>query len=101
MVRRLGGAARGAALAVCALQLLAGVPARAHERVGDKDVERAREACRELAERRDWRDVRAQVREHDRKRERVLVDVRGRRRGEDRERECAYDIRDHAAEFRD
>jgi hypothetical protein len=41
------------------------------------------------------------VREHDRKRERVLVEVRGRRRGEGRARECAYDIRDHAAEFRD
>ena len=97
MIRRLVCAA----VAVLAVQLLAGAPARARDRVGDKDVDRAREACRELAERRDWRDVRAQVREHDRKRERVLVDVRGRRRGKDRERECAYDIRDHAAEFRD
>jgi hypothetical protein len=97
MVRRLGGVV----LAACALPILAGSPALARDRVGDKDVERARDACREMAERRDWRDVHADVREHDRKRERVLVTVRGRRRGEDRERECVYDIRDHAAEIRD
>ena len=96
MIRRLG-----AALAVCALPILAGAPALARERVGDKDVDRARDACRELALRRDWRDIRTEVREHDRKRERVLVEVRGRRRGEERARECAYDIRDRAAAFRD
>ncbi len=69
-------------------------------RISDRDIERAREACRQIAENRDWRNVRTEVRDRDRN-GRVVLEVSGRRRGEDRDRECRYDVRRGDAEFDD
>jgi hypothetical protein len=77
-----------------------GVYDRDRDRVSGRDVERARDACRQIAESRDWRNVRTAVRDRDRN-GRVVVEVSGRRRGEDRDRECRYDVRRGDAEFRD
>ena len=78
-----------------------GVYDRDRDRVSGRDVERARDACRQIAENRGWRDVDTDVRDRDRDRDRVVVTVRGRRDGGDRERECRYDVRRGDAEFRD
>src|SRR5438045_2123755 len=67
----------------------------------DRDIERARDACREVAQNRDWRDVRVDARDRDEDRGRVTMTVRGRRDGEDRERDCTYDLRDERASFED
>jgi hypothetical protein len=77
-----------------------GVYDRDRDRVSGRDVERARDACRQVAENRGWRNVRTAVRDRDRN-GRVVVEVSGRRRGEDRDRECRYDVRRGDAEFRD
>ena len=77
-----------------------GVYDRDRDRVGGRDVERARDACRQIAENRGWRNVRTDVRDRDRN-GRVVVEVHGRRRGEDRDRECRYDVRRGDAEFDD
>src|SRR5918911_1199207 len=58
-------------------------------------------AGRQIAENRDWRDVRTDVRDRDEDRDRVIVTMRGKRNGEDRERECTYDVRDQQANFED
>jgi hypothetical protein len=90
----------GAALPLCAL-LLAAAPAHARDRISDRDVERARDACRAVARDRDWRDIETDVRDRDEDRGRVIVRVTGRRDGDDRERRCTYDVRDDRAEFDD
>jgi hypothetical protein len=70
-------------------------------RVADRDVERARDACREVAHDRGWRVEAINLRDTDEERGRVVLAVRGERRGDDRARTCVYDVRDRRAEFRD
>jgi hypothetical protein len=63
------------------------------------DEDDARDACRELAQRSDWRDIETNARrEGD---DRWVIRVRGERDGRDRERTCIYDDRRNEAEFRD
>lgn len=63
------------------------------------DEDDARDACRELAQRQDWRDIDTDVRrEND---DRYVVRVRGRHDGRDRERICVYNDRTKDADFRD
>ena len=95
---RLAGAA---ALPLCALLLAGAAPAQARDRISDRDVARARDACREVARNRDWRDIETDVRDRDEDRNRVIIRVTGRRDGEDRERRCTYDVRDDRAELDD
>ena len=76
-------------------------PAQARDRISDRDIDRAREACRDVARNRDWRDIETDVRDRDDDRGRVIVRVTGRRDGDDRERRCTYDVRDDRAEFED
>ena len=95
---RLAGAA---ALPLCALLLAGTAPAQARDRISGRDVDRAREACRDVARNRDWRDIETDVRDRDDDRGRVIVRVTGRREGEDRERRCTYDVRDDRAELED
>ena len=81
---------------------LAGIsPAQARDRIGDREVEQARDACRQIGEGRGWRDIREEVRDRDEDRGRVVVDVRGRRGGDEREHRCTYDLRDRYAAFDD
>src|SRR4051794_12239265 len=68
---------------------------------GDREVEQARDACRQIGENRGWRDVRLDVRARDEDRGRVVVDVRGRRGGDEREHRCTYAVRDRYAAFDD
>src|SRR5205823_4160973 len=91
----------GAALSLCAICLVGASPAQARDRISDRDVERAKDACRQIAENRDWRDVRVDTRDRDEERTRVTLTIRGRRNGEDRERDCTYDLRDDQASFED
>jgi hypothetical protein len=69
---------------------------------GDRrDVAQARDACRQVAENRGWRDIREDVRDDTRDRDRIVVMMRGRRNGEDRERECTFNVRRGDADFQD
>jgi hypothetical protein len=77
-------------------------PARADVEISDRDVERARDACRDIAHNRDWRVEDTHLIRKDEDRRRVVIEVEGRRRGEGaRQRECRYDIRSGDAEFDD
>ena len=95
----------GAALGLCTLWLAGAAPAHArdrdHDRISDRDIERARDACRQVAENRDWRNVRVDMRHREEERHQVTVTVSGKRHGDDRERECTYDLRDDRATFED
>ena len=93
--------ALGAALGLCAAWLTCAPPAQARDRIGDREVEQARDACRQIGENRGWRDVREEVRDRDEDRGRVVVDVRGRRGGDEREHRCSYDLRGRYAAFDD
>jgi hypothetical protein len=88
-----------AALGLGALLLAGTAPAQARDRISDRDIDRARDACREIARDRDWREIETDVRDRDDDRGRVIVRVTGRRDGEDRERRCTYDVRDDRAEL--
>jgi hypothetical protein len=90
-----------AALGLGALLLAGTAPAQARDRISDRDIDRAREACRDVARDRDWRDIETDVRDRDDDRGRVIVRVTGRRDGDDRERRCTYDVRDDRAELED
>jgi hypothetical protein len=71
-------------------------------RITDRDVERARDACRDIAHNRDWVVRDTHLLRRDEERRRVVVEVEGRRRGQgDRRRECRYDVRGGDAEFDD
>jgi hypothetical protein len=98
VLARLAGAA---AIGLCAAWVGGTPPAQARDRIDDRDVNRAQDACRQVAENRDWRNVHTDVRDRDDDRGRVIVTVRGRRSGDDRERECTYDVRDQRAELDD
>src|SRR4051794_218744 len=93
--------ASGAALGLCTVWLAGTPPAHARDRISDRDIERARDACREVAQNRGWRDVRVDASDRDEERGQVTLTVRGRRDGEDRERDCTYDLRDERASFED
>ena len=97
----LARAAGAAAIGLCAAWLGGTSPAQARDRIDDRDVNRAKDACRQVAENRDWKDIRTDVRDRDEDRGRVIVTVRGKRSGDDRERECTYDVRDQRAELDD
>jgi hypothetical protein len=98
VLARLAGAA---AIGLCAAWVGGTPPAQARDRIDDRDVNRAQDACRQVAENRDWRNVHTDVRDRDDDRGRVIVTVRGKRSGDDRERECTYDVRDQRAELDD
>ena len=84
-----GRAARAAVLGLAAATWLAAVaPSPAQAGGGGERVERARDACREVARNRDWKDIETEIRDRDD--DRVVVNVRGERDGEDRERRCVF-----------
>ena len=91
----------GLAAGLCATWLAAAWPALAKDKdkVSDREVNEARDACKQIAEKRDWKNVSTNVR--DSSGDRVVMMVKGKRRGDDRERECRYNIRQHNAEFDD
>ena len=78
---------------VGAAAFLPASPARAD------DEDRARDACRQIAKNRDWKDVDSDVRrETD---NRIVITMRGERNGNDRERRCVYNTRTEEARFDD
>jgi hypothetical protein len=91
----------GLAAGLCAAWLVGTEPALAKDKdkASDREVNEARDACKQIAEGRDWKNVRTNVR--DSSDERVVMAVSGKRRGEDRDRECRYNIKRHQAEFDD
>jgi hypothetical protein len=93
--------ARGLAAGLCAAWLAGAGPALAKDKdkASDREINEARDACKQIAENRDWKNVRTNVR--DSSDERVVMTVSGKRRGEDRDRECRYNIKRHQAEFDD
>ena len=93
--------AGAAAIGLCAAWVAGVQPAQARDRIGDREVDHARDACHRIAENGGWRDIRTDVRDRDDDRGRVVVDVSGRRDGDDREQRCAYDVRDDYAAFED
>ena len=90
-----------ATIGLCAAWLGGTAPAQARDHISDHDVDRAKDACREVAENRDWKNIHTDVRDKDDDRNRVIVRVTGKRNGDDRERECTYDVRDQRAEIDD
>ncbi len=71
-------------------------------RISDRDVERARDACRDIAHNRDWKVEDTHLRDKDDDRGRVTIVVQGNRRGQgDRERECVYNVKSGDAQFED
>jgi hypothetical protein len=93
--------AAAAATGLCALWLVGAPSAQARDRISDRDLERAKDACRQIAENRNWRNVRTDVRDRDQDRDQVIVTMSGRRDGDDRERDCTYDLRNDRASFED
>ena len=89
----------GLAAGLCAAWLAGAGPALAKDKASDREINEARDACKQIAENRDWKNVRTNVR--DSSGERIVLTVSGKRRGEDRDRECRYNIRQHNAEFDD
>jgi len=83
----------GLGLALGAACLLAGAPARAD------DEDQARKACRQIAKNRDWKDVDADVRKEGENR--IVITMRGERKGDERERRCVYNTRTNEARFDD
>lgn len=59
----------------------------------------AKDACKQIAENRDWDDSKARVRKDGENR--IVVTVTGEREGEDRERRCVYNIGSKRASFDD
>jgi hypothetical protein len=87
--RRLGALCIAALIGAAAL--LPATPARAD------DEDKARDACRQIAKNRDWKDVDSDVRkEND---NRIVITMRGERNGNDRERRCVYNTRTEEARF--
>src|SRR5215212_4574192 len=69
--------------------------------ISDRDVERARDACRDIAHDRGWRVRDTHLQDRDERGGRVVVSVEGQRRGEGRTRQCRYDVRSGNADFDD
>jgi hypothetical protein len=89
----------GLAAGLCAAWLAGTGPARAKDKASDREINEARDACKQIAYNRNWKDVDTHVK--DSNDNRVDIAVRGKRRGEDRGRECRYHIKDHNADFDD
>jgi hypothetical protein len=91
----------GLAAGLCAAWLAGAGPALAKDKdkASDREVNEARDACKQVAEGRDWKNVSTNIR--DSSDQRVVMMVKGKRRGEERERECRYNIKQHNAEFDD
>jgi hypothetical protein len=82
-----------AALAVSATCLMTASPALAD------DEDKARDACKQIAKNRDWKDVDTDLkREGD---DRIVIAVQGERNKDDRERRCVYNVRRDEARFED
>ena len=63
------------------------------------DEDDAKDACKQIAEGRDWDDTKARAsKEGD---NRIVVTMTGEREGEDRERRCVYDTNSKQASFGD
>ena len=63
------------------------------------DEDDAKDACKQIAENRDWDDTKAKVsREGE---NRIVVRMTGEREGEDRERRCVYNTNSKEARFSD
>ena len=63
------------------------------------DEDDAKDACKQIAENRDWDDTKAKVsREGE---NRIVVRMTGEREGEDRERRCVYNTNSKEASFSD
>jgi hypothetical protein len=63
------------------------------------DEDDAKDACKQIAENRDWDDTKAKVsKEGD---DRVVVTMTGEREGEDRQRRCVYNTNSKEARFSD
>jgi hypothetical protein len=69
--------------------------------ISDRDVERAREACKDIAHDRGWRVRDTHLRDRDERSGRVVVSVEGQRRGDGRTAQCRYDVRSRNADFDD
>lgn len=70
--------------------------------ISDRDVERARDACRDIAHNRDWTVKDTHLRDKDEERGRITILVQGDRRGKGaRERECVYNVKTSDAQFDD
>ena len=69
--------------------------------ISDRDVERARDACRDIAHDRGWKVRDTHLQDRDERSGRVVVSVEGQRRGEGRTRQCRYDVRSGNADFDD
>ena len=69
--------------------------------ISDRDVERARDACRDIAHDRGWKVRDTHLQDRDERSGRVVVSVEGQRRGEGRTRQCRSDVRTRDAEFDD
>lgn len=91
-VLRLAGAA------MLALGLLVTAP-QTGSAADDDDKEKAEDACRQVAQRRDWNDIETDVEDDDD--DSVTVMVTGRRDGRNRERECTYTMDGDEVEFED
>ena len=91
----------GLAAGLCAAWLAGAGPvlAKDKDKASDHEINEARDACKQIAENRDWKNVRTNVR--DSSNDRVVLTVSGKRRGEDRDRECRYNLKRHEAEFDD
>jgi hypothetical protein len=92
----------GLAAGLCAAWLAGAGPALAKDnkdKASGKEVNEARDACKQVAENRDWKNVSTNVR--DSSDQRVVMMVKGKRKGEERERECRYNVKQHNAEFDD
>ena len=74
------------------LAWLAGAPAAWAD-----DEDDAKDACKQIAENRDWDDSKARVRKEGENR--IVVTVTGEREGEDRERRCVYNTNSKEASF--
>ena len=80
--------------ATTGLAWLAGAPAAWAD-----DEDDAKDACKQIAENRDWDDSKAKVRKEGENR--IVVTVTGEREGEDRERRCVYNTNSKQASFGD
>lgn len=95
-------AALAAAVFGTALLGGAGMASAGGGKISDRDVEQARDACRDIAHNRDWSVKDTHLRDKDDDRGQITILVQGDRRGKGaRERECVYNVRTNDAQFDD
>lgn len=68
---------------------------------GGREVEQAREACRQIARENGWSDIRAEVRDQRDDNDRLVLDMRGQRDNFNPERRCRYNPETNQARFDD